>query len=75
MLFQRNVDGSLRRLGETETIHDSPNPQFVKTVVTEYHFESQDLLIVHVYDRDDESESAASAAAQEGAAEQDLSKH
>ena len=66
MLFQR-IDGTLKRLGETETIHDSPNPQFVKTIITEYHFESQDLLIAHVYDKDDESESAA--AAQDGAAE------
>ena len=49
------VDGRWQRLGETEIIHDCPNPQFVKKIAAQYHFERQELFKVEVYDSDDDA--------------------
>lgn len=42
-------------LGKTEVIHDNLNPEFVKKVMTDFHFEKNDKFKIEVYDSDDHS--------------------
>ena len=40
----------------TEVIHDNLNPEFVRKVLTEFHFERNDRFKIEVYDSDDDSQ-------------------
>jgi len=53
-----------QKLGTTEVIHDTLNPQFVKKILVDFHFEQSEVYKVEVYDSDDDSQQT-----------QDLSKH
>ena len=39
----------------TEIIHDNLNPEFIKKIFVDYHFEEQEKFKVEVYDSDDDS--------------------
>lgn len=41
------------KIGQTEVIHDNLNPEFVKKIPVDYHFEEQEKFKVEVYDSDD----------------------
>ena len=43
-------------IGKTEVIHDNLNPEFVRKILVDYHFEQSDRFKVEVYDSDDETQ-------------------
>ena len=43
-------------VGKTEVIHDNLNPQFIKKMLVDYHFEQSDRYKIEVYDSDDDSQ-------------------
>ena len=43
-------------VGKTEVIHDNLNPQFVKKMLVDFHFEQSDRYKIEVYDEDDETQ-------------------
>ena len=43
-------------IGKTEVIHDNLNPEFVKKILVDFHFEQSELFKVEVYDSDDETQ-------------------
>lgn len=45
-----------QQLGKTETIHDNLNPEFVKKILVDFHFEQSEVYKVEVYDSDDDSQ-------------------
>ncbi len=45
-----------QKLGQTETIHDNLNPEFVKKIMVDFHFEQSEVFKVEVYDSDDDSQ-------------------
>jgi len=54
-LFKRH--GNLwNKLGSTEIIYDTLNPQFVTKLTVDYNFEMQDLFKVEIYDIDDDQD-------------------
>ncbi|TGZ65970.1 hypothetical protein CRM22_005610 [Opisthorchis felineus] len=52
VVFEKTHDNSWRELGRTEVIQNTLNPDFVKKIVIEYHFEEQQRLNFAVYDVD-----------------------
>ncbi|KER26515.1 hypothetical protein T265_06235 [Opisthorchis viverrini] len=49
VVFEKTHDNSWRELGRTEVIQNTLNPDFVKKIVIEYHFEEQQRLNFAVY--------------------------
>ena len=45
-----------QKLGTTEVIHDNLNPEFVKKIMVDFHFEQSEKFKVEVYDSDDDSQ-------------------
>ena len=43
-------------IGKTEIKHDNLNPEFVKKVLVDFHFEQQECYKVEVFDSDDDSQ-------------------
>ena len=43
-------------MGTTEVIHDNLNPEFVKKIMVDFHFEQKDYFKLEVYDSDDDSQ-------------------
>ena len=43
-----------QKLGQTEVIHDNLNPEFVKKIIVDYHFEETEWYKIEVYDEDDQ---------------------
>ena len=41
-------------IGTTEVIHDNLNPEFVKKIIVDYHFEETEWYKIEVYDEDDQ---------------------
>ena len=50
VLFKKNIDEQWEQIGLTEIIHDNLNPQFVKKIIVDYHFEEQEHFKAEVYD-------------------------
>ena len=54
LLYKRQ--GNLwNKLGQTEVIHDTLNPDFVTKLTVDYNFECYDLFKVDIYDIDFEA--------------------
>lgn len=64
VVFYKQTGRMWQKIGQTEVIHDTLNPQFVKKVMVDFHFEQSEVFKVEVYDSDDDSQQT-----------QDLSKH
>ena len=45
-----------QRIGQTEIIHDNLNPEFVKKIMVDFHFEQSEQFKVEVYDSDDDKQ-------------------
>lgn len=43
-----------QKLGQTEIIHDNLNPEFVRKIMVDFHFEQQEKYKVEVYDSDND---------------------
>ncbi|GAA51758.1 copine-8, partial [Clonorchis sinensis] len=56
VVFEKTHENSWKELGRTEVIQNTLNPDFVKKIVIEYHFEEQQRLNFAVYVFDDSSD-------------------
>ena len=45
-----------KKIGKTEVIHDSLNPEFIVKVPVDFHFERKEEYKVEVYDSDDDTQ-------------------
>ena len=55
VVLYKKINREWKQIGHTEIIHDNLNPQFVKKILVDYHFEEQEFFKVEVYDSDDDS--------------------
>ena len=55
VVLYKKINREWKQIGNTEIIHDNLNPQFVKKILVDYHFEEQEFFKVEVYDSDDDS--------------------
>ena len=53
VVIYKRVEGRWQKIGNTEVIHDSLNPVWVKSFDLQYHFEQSDQYKAVVYDIDD----------------------
>ena len=54
VVFFKKAGNMWQKLGQTETIYDNLNPEFVQKVRVDFHFEQNDRYKVEVYDSDDD---------------------
>ncbi len=64
MVFFKQSGSLWQKIGQTEVIHDNLNPEFVKKIIVDFHFEQSENYKLEVYDSDDDTQVT-----------QDLSKH
>ena len=56
VVMYKYINRSWKKIGQTEIIHDNLNPEFIKKIQVDYHFEEQEKFKVEVYDSDDDSQ-------------------
>ena len=56
VLYKLDPSNRWRQIGKTEVIHDNLNPEWVKKILVDFHFEQTDRLKVEVYDSDDDTQ-------------------
>ena len=64
VLYKKQKDDSWKKVGNTEIIHDSLNPEFVTKIIVDYHFEEPELYKAEVWDSDDDKNIQANAVSQ-----------
>ena len=55
-LQKNSGPGQYLEIGKTEVIHDNLNPEFVKKMLVDFHFEQKDEFKIDVYDSDNQSQ-------------------
>ena len=53
VVLYRALNNRWQEIGKTELIHDNLNPEFVKKILVDFHFEQKEQFKVEVYDSDD----------------------
>ena len=56
VLYKLDTGNRWRQIGKTEVIHDNLNPEWVKKILVDFHFEQSEKFKVEVYDSDDNSQ-------------------
>ena len=56
IVMYKQVGNRWSMIGKTEVIHDNLNPEFVKKILVDFHFEQTEMFKVEVYDSDDDSQ-------------------
>ena len=64
VLYKKQKDDSWKKVGNTEIIRDSLNPEFVTKIIVDYHFEEPELYKAEVWDSDDDKNIKANAVSQ-----------
>ena len=56
VVFYQQKGNQWQKMGTTEVIHDNLNPEFVKKIMVDFHFEQKDSFKLEVYDSDDDTQ-------------------
>lgn len=56
VLYKFDTKGHPTQIGKTEVIHDNLNPEFIKKILVDFHFEQKEMFRIAVYDSDDDSQ-------------------
>ena len=56
IVYKYDVKGQAQMIGKTEVIHDNLNPEFVKKILVDFHFEQKEMFRIEVYDSDDDTQ-------------------
>ena len=52
-VLYKKTNNKWQEIGKTELINDNLNPEFVKKILVDFHFEAKEQFKVEVYDSDD----------------------
>ena len=56
VLYKLDTSNRWKEIGKTEVIHDNLNPEWVKKILVDFHFEQTEKFKVEVYDSDDDTQ-------------------